>query len=57
MCGVAGDYCVKETIRNIINTSYLVDPDHIVVLKDLIASIDDGSTLNKFIEEEGLIVE
>lgn len=57
VCGVAGDYCVKETIRNILDTSYLVDPDYVVVLKDLIVSIDDGSTLNKFIEEEGLQVE
>ena len=57
ICGVAGDYCVKETIKNIIDTSLVVDCNHIVVLKDLIVSTDDGSVLNKFIEEECLKIE
>ena len=49
VCGIAGDYCVKETIYNLINNDILVK-----VFKDGIVSIDDGTTLNKFIEENNL---
>lgn len=49
ICGIAGDYCVKETIQNLINFDISVK-----VLKDGVISIDDGSTFNKFIDDNKL---
>ena len=49
VCGIAGDYCVKETIKNIID----LKPK--VFLKG-VASIDDGSTIKNFINEHNLEV-
>ena len=47
-CGIAGDYCVLETIKDGLmefpNTEFHV-------LKECVASIDGGDTLNKFIDE------
>lgn len=51
VCGIAGDYCVKESINTLLN---YVDASKITVLTDCIRSIDDGSTLKAFIEEKGL---
>lgn len=51
VCGVAGDYCVKETTANVLN---LVDPSRIHMLTDCIASIDGGAALQAFIEENEL---
>jgi len=49
VCGIAGDYCVKETIANLLHNDI-----NVKVFKDGIASIDDGTTLNKFIETNKL---
>lgn len=54
VCGIAGDYCVKETIANIIGLGF---KDKVVVLKELVASIDGGATLDGFIEDNGLRAE
>jgi len=43
VCGIAGDYCVLETLRNILK----VRPDAQVFM-DGIASIDGGTALNEF---------
>ena len=51
ICGIAGDYCVKETINNLMN--YGITPK---VFLNGIASIDDGTTLNKLIENYELKV-
>lgn len=51
VCGIAGDYCVKESINTLFK--YLA-PSQITVLTDYIRSIDDGSTLEAFIAEHGL---
>lgn len=48
ICGIAGDYCVKETARKILDH---VPADKLKVLTDLICSIDDGTTLREFVEE------
>lgn len=48
ICGIAGDYCVKETAANIIRHGYA---SKLTVLKDCIVSIDGGVALDAFIEE------
>lgn len=49
ICGVAGDYCVLETLRNLLNGGLSVD-----VFASGIASIDGGTKLNSFIREQNL---
>ena len=50
-CGIAGNYCVKETIKNFIK----VFPNNKVsVLLDCVASIDDGSILKQFMKENNI---
>ena len=49
ICGVAGDYCVLETLRNLLNGGLVVE-----VFACGIASIDDGSKLNDFVREQNL---
>lgn len=45
--GIAGDYCVLETAKNLIKRGYRVK-----FLLDGIASIDGGTKLNEFIKEQ-----
>ena len=49
ICGVAGDYCVLETLQNLLNGGLVVD-----VFACGIVSIDDGSKLNGFVRERNL---
>ena len=49
ICGVAGDYCVLETLRNLLNGGLVVD-----VFARGIVSIDDGSKLDGFVRERNL---
>jgi len=49
VCGIAGDYCVKETIQNMINGE--ITPK---VFCPGIASIDGGKTFSEFIKENKL---
>ena len=49
VCGIAGDYCVKETIQNLLNLEL-----NVMVFTKGIASIDDGSTLARFIRDNNL---
>ena len=51
MCGIAGDYCVLETIKGL---RTIINPDHISVLMDLIASIDGGKKLTEFLDNNGI---
>ena len=51
VCGIAGDFCVKESINGLIKHHL---KDNICVLKDFCPSIDDGTILNTFIAENGL---
>ena len=46
VCGIAGDYCVLETIKGLKN---VINPDNISVLMDLVASIDGGKKLKEFL--------
>ena len=54
VCGIAGDYCVKETIANMIGLGF---KDRIVSLTDLTAYFDGGVTFGKFLEQTGIRAE
>ena len=49
VCGIAGDYCVKSTIQNMLNGDVIPK-----VFCPGIASIDGGKTLSEFIKENKL---
>lgn len=53
VCGIAGDYCVLDTIKDGLmefpNTEFHV-------IKECVASIDGGATLDKFIDENERVV-
>ena len=51
VCGIAGDYCVKESTERLLR---YVDASKVGILPDCIRSIDDGSTLETFVAEKGL---
>lgn len=51
VCGIAGDYCVLETLKGLCQ---IMGNDHISVLTEFTASIDGGEKLNSFIEENNL---
>lgn len=53
VCGIAGDYCVMNTIKNLLKYNGPVNMN-ISVFKDGIASIDDGTTINNFIASHNL---
>ena len=55
VCGIAGDYCVSETIKNLIKHQD-VTPLSIEVFKNGIASIDDGTKLDNFIKANNIKV-
>lgn len=54
VCGIAGDYCVKESTANILK---VVPASKVTILKDCIRSIDGGAALDQFIAENSLNVE
>ena len=51
VCGIAGDICVYNTIKDMISLGY---KDRIKVLMDATASIDGGKKLNELIDTEHL---
>ena len=51
ICGIAGDYCVKETAAKLLN---YIPASSLKVLMDCVSSIDDGSTIRAFVEEHKL---
>lgn len=55
VCGIAGDYCVLNTIKNLEKfKSPTNEMFNIKVLKEGTPSIDDGTTLNNYIKEANL---
>lgn len=51
ICGIAGDYCVLETIKNLLK---LVPKERVSVFLEGITSIDEGIKINEFIKNENL---
>jgi nicotinamidase-related amidase len=51
ICGIAGDYCVLETLKNILN---MFPSDVIKIYNDGIASIDGGIKLQNFCKEHNI---
>ena len=51
VCGIAGDYCVKESTANILK---IVPAQKVSILCDCVRSIDSGAALDAFIAERGL---
>ena len=49
VCGIAGDYCVKATIENLLKEN--ITPN---VFMSGIVSIDDGTTIKEFVKENKL---
>lgn len=50
VCGIAGDYCVLETLKGLVRFS-----DNITVLNDYTASIDGGEKLKNWIEKQTIV--
>ena len=50
ICGIAGDYCVLNSLKDILSLT----PIPITVLLPYIASIDDGTALKTYIEENNV---
>ena len=46
VCGIAGDYCVVETLKNIVK--WFKDTNRIKVYLDGVASIDGGTTIKNY---------
>ena len=61
-CGIAGDYCVRETIENMIISkkafkffhAFDFHPSKISVYLDGVVSIDDGTTIRDFMKENNI---
>ena len=51
VCGIAGDYCVLETIKGL---RKFVGDNYITILTDYTASIDGGEKLMNYIKENDL---
>lgn len=55
VCGIAGDFCVKETLGNLLRHNANEDLNlNIEVLRNGIASIDGGKILDEYIKENNL---
>lgn len=52
VCGIAGDYCVLETLKNIIK--HISNTDVIKIYNDGIVSIDGGIKLQNFCKEHNI---
>lgn len=51
VAGIAGDYCVLQSVRDLLRFNL---NDKLYLLEQGIASIDDGTTLRSYIQQEGL---
>ena len=53
VCGIAGDYCVVETLKNIVK--WFNDTNRIKVYLDGVASIDDGTTIENYMSDNNIL--
>lgn len=53
ICGLCGDYCVLETLKNILKAPF-VNKDQVYLYMDGILSIDGGDKLNAFIKDNNI---
>ena len=53
VCGIAGDYCVVETLKNIVK--WFKDTNRIKVYLDGVASIDDGITIKTYMSDNNIL--
>lgn len=51
VCGIAGDYCVLETIKGLMG---IIGNQYITILEPYTASIDGGEKLKNFAQENGI---
>lgn len=51
VCGIAGDYCVKESVANILK---FVPASKVGIIADCVRSIDGGKAIEAFISEKGI---
>ena len=51
VCGIAGDYCVLETIKGLMS---IIGNQYITILEPYTASIDGGEKLKNFAKENGI---
>ena len=51
VCGIAGDYCVLETIKGLVK---IVPIDKISVLEEFTASIDGGEKIENYLKENDI---
>ena len=52
VCGIAGDYCVVETLKNIVK--WFKDTNRIKVYLDGVASIDGGTTIKDYMSANNI---
>lgn len=52
VCGIAGDYCVVETLKNIVK--WFKDTNRIKVYLDGVANIDDGTTIKNYMSDNNI---
>lgn len=53
VCGFAGDYCVKDSVADLIP---VVGVENIEIFREGVADIDDGTIFNDFIKENNLTI-
>lgn len=53
VCGFAGDYCVKDSVADLIP---VVGAENIEIFREGVADIDDGTIFNDFIKENNLTI-
>lgn len=51
ICGIAGDYCVLETLKGLLE---FISPQYISVLNEYVASIDGGNSLKTYIANKNI---
>ncbi|MBP3439662.1 MAG: isochorismatase family protein [Tidjanibacter sp.] len=51
VCGIAGDYCVLETLKNIVGE---IGSERVKVFLDGVASIDGGTAIGAYMQEQSI---